>query len=279
MDFSNQQFQNSGGQQGGQSQGDQGQSQGGYNPAQYQPPVPPAPQPLAPTPAPIPTPEPPVTQVPQQNVPQSDFVPSETPMMQPQDFGGSQGGAGQGDDSKKDDKKTDLPEISDEEAQKFDMRTFDETLKPDLTTLSDDSLGKALGTQGKQYDGGHLTAAQQFEDICNTQIGENSLNFNPKEFLELLAGSISLMYAEKKAIIDQIPKLSQFQIDELLKILREEKKKFAALNKKHTEELKKIEAKHDNSEEKEKLHNEELSQRSADEEAAAELLRKLQGGN
>jgi len=188
------------------------------------------------------------------------------------------GGQTQQGDAKTDDKKKDeLPAISDEEAEKFDMRSFDPTLKPDLTSLSDDSLGKALGTQGKQYDGGQMTAAEQFEDIKNTQIQPHSLQLDSTLFLELLAGSISLMYAEKKAIIDQIPKLSQMQVDELLKILKEEKKKFAALNKKHTEELKKIESKHDNSEEKDKLHQAEVEQRSSDEEAAAELLRKLQG--
>ncbi len=73
---------------------------------------------------------------------------------------------------------------------------------------------------------------------------EHSLNFDEIRFLKLLAGSISLSKEEKKKIIEAIPKLSQFQIDELIKILEEEKRKFRELNDKHLDQLMKLENKH-----------------------------------
>jgi hypothetical protein len=174
-----------------------------------------------------------------------------------------------------DDKKVTLTE---EEIANFDMREFDQTLKPDLGNLANDSLGKALGTTG-DMSGAGMTSAQQYEDIVNTQIASHNLNFDENLFKTLLAGSISLLYNEKKAVLAQVPKLSQNQIDELIKILNEEKRKFAELNKKHKEELKKIEEKYDHSEEKETLHIQEMESKQSDQEKAEELLRKLQGGS
>ena len=52
------------------------------------------------------------------------------------------------------------------------------------------------------------------------------------------------MRDEKWRIIQAIPKLSQFQIDELFKILTEEKKKFSELSPKHLLQLQKLEQKH-----------------------------------
>ncbi|PCI24810.1 hypothetical protein COB57_03510 [Candidatus Peregrinibacteria bacterium] len=72
----------------------------------------------------------------------------------------------------------------------------------------------------------------------------HSLDFDENLFLTLLAGSISLNRAEKKQIIMSLPKLSQFQIDELIKIFQEEKRKFSELDVKHKEQLKKLENKH-----------------------------------
>jgi preprotein translocase subunit Sec63 len=59
-----------------------------------------------------------------------------------------------------------------------------------------------------------------------------------------LRGSISLTRDEKWRIIQAIPKLSQFQIDELKKILEEEQKKFSELSPKHLLQLQKLEQKH-----------------------------------
>ena len=68
--------------------------------------------------------------------------------------------------------------------------------------------------------------------------------FDEKKFLELLAGSISLTITEKKRIIEAIPQLSQFQIDELMKIFEEEKGKFAELEKKHADQIAELEKQH-----------------------------------
>ena len=74
--------------------------------------------------------------------------------------------------------------------------------------------------------------------------GHPETNFDEQLFLTLLRGSISLTRDEKWRIIQAIPKLSQFQIDELQKILDEEKKKFSQLSPKHLLQLQKLEQKH-----------------------------------
>ena len=68
--------------------------------------------------------------------------------------------------------------------------------------------------------------------------------FDQTNFLTLLRGSISLTRDEKWRIIQAIPKLSQFQIDELQKILEDEKRKFGELSPKHLLQLMKLEQKH-----------------------------------
>lgn len=68
--------------------------------------------------------------------------------------------------------------------------------------------------------------------------------FDEQKFLTLLRGSISLTRDEKWRIIQAIPKLSQFQIDELQKIFDEEKFKFTQLSPKHLKHLRQLEQKH-----------------------------------
>jgi hypothetical protein len=68
--------------------------------------------------------------------------------------------------------------------------------------------------------------------------------FDEQHFLNLLRGSISLTRDEKWRIVQAIPKLSQFQIDELKKILEEEQHKFMELSPKHLLQLQKLEQKH-----------------------------------
>lgn len=68
--------------------------------------------------------------------------------------------------------------------------------------------------------------------------------FDEQKFLMLLRGSISLTRDEKWRIIQAVPKLSQFQVDELQKILEEERRKFSELSPKHLTQLQKLEQKH-----------------------------------
>lgn len=53
--------------------------------------------------------------------------------------------------------------------------------------------------------------------------------FNEENFLELLEHSLSLNVYEKKRVIDAIPTLSQFQIDELVKVFEDEREEFKKL--------------------------------------------------
>jgi len=90
---------------------------------------------------------------------------------------------------------------------------------------------------------GNKQAQQQF--MSSVQIPAHpKTKFDEKKFLELLAGSISLTINEKKKIIEAVPQLSQFQIDELMKIFEEEKTKFTELEKKHAEQIAELEKKH-----------------------------------
>jgi hypothetical protein len=69
----------------------------------------------------------------------------------------------------------------------------------------------------------------QFQNF-NTKVklaSNSSIKFNEKYFLYRFAYSLSLNGLEKKDIlINRFPKFSQFQIDELIMILEEEKEKF-----------------------------------------------------
>jgi hypothetical protein len=72
----------------------------------------------------------------------------------------------------------------------------------------------------------------------------NETTFDEQKFLTLLRGSISLTRDEKWRIIQAIPKLSQFQIDELQRILEEERQKFSELSPKHLKQLMMLENRH-----------------------------------
>jgi hypothetical protein len=53
--------------------------------------------------------------------------------------------------------------------------------------------------------------------------------FDEKGFMDLLEHSLSLSTFEKKRVIDAIPTLSQFQIDELIKVFEDERVEFRKL--------------------------------------------------
>lgn len=105
----------------------------------------------------------------------------------------------------------------------------------------DDEDIRVLGVIG-DYRFSSISQALTTDHISVPEHPETT--FDAQQFLMLLAGSISLMRDEKWRIIQAIPKLSQFQIDELFKILNEEKKKFAELSPKHLLQLQKLEQKH-----------------------------------
>jgi len=119
---------------------------------------------------------------------------------------------------------------------------------------------------------------QQIQDfVASVKIPPHpNTKFDEKIFVELLAGSISLTMTEKKRIIEAIPQLSQFQIDELMKIFEEEKVKFTELEKKHAEQVKDLEEKHEESLVDEKAKAEEDTKKK-EEEAEAEDIKKSLG--
>ena len=105
----------------------------------------------------------------------------------------------------------------------------------------DDEDIKILGQVGN-YRFGSITSTLSNENVAVPAHSET--NFDEQNFLTLLRGSISLTRDEKWRIIQAIPKLSQFQIDELQKILEEEKRKFSELSPKHLLQLQRLEQKH-----------------------------------
>jgi hypothetical protein len=117
---------------------------------------------------------------------------------------------------------------------------------------------------------------QQLPDTINVKLPEHSLNFDEQKFLHLLAGSISLTKEEKKRIINSLPKLRQEQVDELIRIFEEERRKFAELSAKHVDQLKKLEKQH-----LADWHDIELEQqaesRKSEDDAKADEIRKSLG--
>lgn len=99
--------------------------------------------------------------------------------------------------------------------------------------------------------------------------------FDEQKFLQLLAASISLTKTEKQRIITSIPKLSQYQIDELIRIFEEEQKKFAELNAKHADQLKVLEEKHKNDWNDLEMQAKQAEKKKKDEDEADALRKKL----
>lgn len=99
--------------------------------------------------------------------------------------------------------------------------------------------------------------------------------FDEKKFIDLLAGSISLTITEKKRIIEAIPQLSQFQIDELMKIFEEEKGKFAELEKKHADQVAELEKQHAGSWQDLEAQKEEEAKKAAEAKQAEDIKKQL----
>lgn len=59
-------------------------------------------------------------------------------------------------------------------------------------------------------------------------------------FIELLEFSLSLNIYEKKRVVDAIPTLSQFQIDELVKVFEDEREEFRKLMPKEWDTIKNL---------------------------------------
>lgn len=117
-------------------------------------------------------------------------------------------------------------------------------------------------------DPANFNIAKYIPKNVNIKVPAHNLQFDEAYFLELLAGSISLTRDEKKRIIDSIPKLRQEQIDELIRIFEEERKKFAELSDKHVPQLEKLAKQH-------ALDWESLQSKEVEEEKASEDQAKM----
>jgi hypothetical protein len=81
-------------------------------------------------------------------------------------------------------------------------------------------------------------------EIKFVKLPPHALQVDETQFLRLLAGSISLTKEEKVKILHSVPSLSQYQLDELVRIFQEEKEKFQKLDGVHQEQLNKMEDKY-----------------------------------
>lgn len=117
------------------------------------------------------------------------------------------------------------------------------------------------------------------EDSFTTTIRlpKHSLTIDEPRFLRLLAGSASLMKDEKRRIIEAVPRLTQEQIDELIRILEEEKQKFSELDVEHKGQLEALESKQ--KQEWEELEMEmNAGERQEQEDSAADAIRQQLSG-
>ena len=171
--------------------------------------------------------------------------------------------AGAGNDSKKDESKT---SSVGEDSKKPPTPSKDEK-DPIVSPLqSDDELSE------DQF----ITGGDDHSFITGVPIPAHpNTQFDEKEFLRLLAASISLTKVEKQRIIASIPKLSQYQIDELMRIFGEEQKKFSELNKKHANQLKELESKHKDDWNDIEMQAKQEDKSKKDEDEASKLRKKL----
>lgn len=112
--------------------------------------------------------------------------------------------------------------------------------------------------------------------VLKVKVPLHSLKFDEQYFLHLLAGSISLTKDEKSRIVESIPKLKQSQIDELIRIFEEERRKFAELGEEHVPQLEKLAQQHYDDWVDIEMKQEQTAKASQD-AAQAEAIRKQLG--
>lgn len=78
---------------------------------------------------------------------------------------------------------------------------------------------------------GELTPRPKTENsiIIERMMNHPLTHFDEKKFVDLLEHSLSLSVFEKKNVIDQIPHLSQLQIDKLIEVFEDERVEFRNL--------------------------------------------------
>ncbi len=100
--------------------------------------------------------------------------------------------------------------------------------------------GQQDGSQVAQQDGTQPAGPAKPLDVAVTTPEENLVissrmadhplcAFDEPYFLDLLQHSLSLSVQEKKRVVDAVPTLSQYQIDELTKVFLDEREEFRKL--------------------------------------------------
>ncbi|MFA6521343.1 MAG: hypothetical protein WCT53_03105 [Candidatus Gracilibacteria bacterium] len=107
------------------------------------------------------------------------------------------------------------------------------------------------------------------------KVPPHNLQFEEQYFLHLLAGSISLTRDEKARIVESIPKLKQTQVDELIRIFEEERRKFAELGEEHIPQLEKLAKQHFEDWVDIEVKQQQTSQADDDKKKAEELRKQL----
>lgn len=111
--------------------------------------------------------------------------------------------------------------------------------------------------------------------VLRVKVPPHSLQFDEQYFLHLLAGSISLTKDEKRRIVESIPKLKQTQIDELVRIFEEERRKFAELGEEHVSQLEKLARQHYEDWMDIEMHQEQESKAHEDQQKVDDLRKQL----
>lgn len=114
-----------------------------------------------------------------------------------------------------------------------------------------------------------------FGPKINIKVPIHTLKFDEQYFLQLLAGSISLTKDEKWRIVQSIPKLKQTQIDELIRIFEEERRKFAELGQEHVPQLTKLAKQHYEDWMDLEIKQQQEAEKSEDQQKADEIRKNL----
>ncbi|OGJ54007.1 hypothetical protein A3D11_04645 [Candidatus Peribacteria bacterium RIFCSPHIGHO2_02_FULL_49_16] len=141
------------------------------------------------------------------------------------------------------------------------------------TEMGYDEEDLQILTEVGDYRFGNVVDALTNDNIIVPLHAETT--FDEQKFLTFLRGSISLTRDEKWRIIQAIPKLSQFQVDELQKILEEEKRKFSELSPKHLSQLQKLEQKHADDWKDLQTVSQQQSVKQEDQQQAEEIKKNL----
>jgi len=154
----------------------------------------------------------------------------------------------------------------DADGTQVQTQSGDAKAKPNSPLQSDDELSE------DQF----VTGGDDHSFITSIPVPAHpSTQFDEKKFLELLAKSISLTKTEKQRIITSITKLSQYQIDELMRIFEEEQKKFSELNQKHENQLKAIEDKHKDDWSDIEMQSKQDEKKKKDDDEATKLRKQM----